>query len=127
MKTIKITYWTATAILSIMILFSAYSYFANPAIAQAFHHLGFPDYFRIELAVAKLIGVVLLLAPVAGRVKEWAYAGFTITFISAFIGHTALGDPAANRVGPVIFLILLVTSYITYHKLPGKSLKITTA
>jgi uncharacterized membrane protein YphA (DoxX/SURF4 family) len=127
MKTNKITYWTATVIVSIMMLFSAYSYLANPAVAQGFHHLGFPDYFRVELAIAKLIGAVLLLAPFAIRIKEWAYAGFAITFISAFVAHTVSGDPVANRLGPIVFLILLVTSYITYHKLPGKSLKIITA
>ena len=127
MKTNKITYWTATAIVSIMMVFSAYSYLANPAIAQAFQHLGFPAYFRVELAIAKLIGAILLLAPVATRIKEWVYAGFAITFISAFVAHTVSGDPVANRVGPIVFLILLVTSYITYHKLPGKSLKIITA
>ncbi len=41
-----------------------------------FTHLGFPAYFRVELSWAKLFGVVLLLAPVPGRLKEWAYAGF---------------------------------------------------
>ena len=34
--------------------------------------LGFTDYFRAELAWAKLLGVVLLLAPVPARLKEWA-------------------------------------------------------
>jgi DoxX-like family len=127
MKTTKITYWAATAIVSVMMTYSAYAYLVHPAIAQAFHHLGFPDYFRIELAIAKLIGAVILLAPVSARVKEWAYAGFAITFISAFIAHTSSIDPVGNRISPIIFLALLVTSYVTYHKLPGKSLKIATA
>jgi hypothetical protein len=35
-----------------------------PRVADAFHHLGFPDSFRVELSWAKLLGVVLLLAPV---------------------------------------------------------------
>ena len=30
-------------------VFSAVSYFTNPMVAQGFHHLGFPDYFRQEL------------------------------------------------------------------------------
>ena len=127
MKTIKITYWTATVIVSLMMVYSAYAYLTNPMIAQAFQHLGFPGYFRVELAIAKLIGAVLLLAPVSARIKEWTYAGFAFTFISAFIAHTASADPAANKMGPVIFLVLLVVSYFTYHKLPGKSLKIATA
>lgn len=83
---------------------------------QAFQHLGYPDYFRVELAIAKLIGAILLIAPISSRIKEWAYAGFTIAFVSAFIAHTASGDPVNYRMMPVIFLVLLIVSYITYHK-----------
>jgi len=45
--------------------------------------LGFTDYFRVELACAKLLGSVLLLAPVPARLKEWAYAAFAITRLCA--------------------------------------------
>ena len=61
-------------------------------MAEAFTHLGFPAYFRVELAWAKLLGVVLLLAPVPARLKEWAYAGFAINLVSALIAHLAVGD-----------------------------------
>ena len=46
----------------------------------------------MELTWAKLLGVVLLLAPVPARLKEWAYAGFAITLVSALIAHLAVGD-----------------------------------
>lgn len=82
----------------------------------AFQHLGYPGYFRIELAVGKIAGAISLLIPVAPRVKEWTYAGFVITFISAIIAHTVSADPVANRIMPVIFLIPLLISYTTYHK-----------
>ena len=45
---------------------------------EASTRLGFTDYFRVELAWAKLLGV-LLLAPVPPRLKEWAYAAFAVT------------------------------------------------
>ena len=61
-------------------------------MAEAFTHLGFPAYFRVELSLAKLLGVVLLLAPVPARLKEWAYAGFAITLGSALIAHLSVGD-----------------------------------
>ena len=61
-------------------------------VAEAFHHLGFPDYFRVQLSWAKLAGIVLLLAPVPARVKEWAYAGFAFDLGSAVIAHLAVGD-----------------------------------
>jgi len=116
MKTIKIAYWTTTTIVALMMIFSTYAYLTQDTAKQGFHHLGFSDSFRVELAIAKLIGAILLLAPVATRVKEWVYAGFTITFISAFIAHSSSGDPVANRSMPLIMLGLLVISYITYHK-----------
>lgn len=115
-KTMKITYWISTAIVSLMMIFSAYSYFTNPEVKQGFQHLGFPDYFRVELAIAKILGAIILLAPIKGQVKEWAYAGFAFTFISAFIAHSASGDPINNRIGPVVFLVVLALSYFTYHK-----------
>ena len=59
--------------------FTAYAQLRLPQVAEAFTHLGFPAYFRVELSWAKLLGVVLLLAPVPARLKEWAYAGFAIT------------------------------------------------
>jgi uncharacterized membrane protein YphA (DoxX/SURF4 family) len=116
MKTIKITYWITTAIVALMMTYSTYAYLTQPVVAQAFHHLGFPDYFRVELAIAKIIGAIVLVAPIGTRFKEWAYAGFAITFVSAFIAHTASGDPMANRIMPVLFLVLLAVSYVTYRK-----------
>lgn len=46
--------------------------------AEASTRLGFTDYLRMEVASAKLLGAVLLLALVPARLKEWAYA-FDIT------------------------------------------------
>jgi DoxX-like family len=82
----------ATAVLCLQLAFTAYAQLRLPQVAQAFAHLGFPDYFRVELALAKLLGVVLLLAPVPARLKEWAYAGFAITLASALIAHLSVGD-----------------------------------
>lgn len=112
MKKNAIIYWAATAIVSLMMLFSAYNYFANPEIAAAFKHLGFPDYFRVELAVAKIAGALVLIIPqIPVRIKEWAYAGFGITFISATIAHYSSGDPAKYIMMPLIFLVILIVSY----------------
>ncbi len=116
MKAIKITYWVTTAIVGLMMFYSAYAYLTQDAMVQAFHHLGYPDYFRVELAIGKVLGAILVIAPVSAKTKEWVYAGFVITFISAFIAHTASGDPINYRMMPVIFLVLILASYFTYHK-----------
>ena len=91
-KAKTIVYWTVTALFCLQMGFTAYAELRLPQVAEAFTHLGFPDYFRVELACTKLIGVVLLLAPVPARLKEWAYAGFAITLGSALIAHLSVGD-----------------------------------
>ena len=91
-KGIVIGFWIATALFCLQIGFTAYAQLALPQVAEAFTRLGFPDYFRVALAWAKFLGVVLLLAPVPARLKEWAYAGFAITLGSALIAHLSVGD-----------------------------------
>ena len=88
----RIVYWIVTALFCLQMSFTAYAQLRLPQVAQAFTHLGFPDYFRVELSLAKLLGVLLLLAPVPARLKEWAYAGFAIDLVSALIAHLSVGD-----------------------------------
>jgi hypothetical protein len=87
-----IVYWIATALFCLQMSFTAYAQLRLPQVAEAFTHLGFPAYFRVELSLAKLLGVVLILAPVPVRLKEWAYAGFAINLGSALIAHFSVGD-----------------------------------
>jgi hypothetical protein len=116
MKATNITYWVSTSLLSLMMTFSAYMYLTNPLMKAGFEHLGFNDPFRYELAIAKLAGVILLIAPVGNRLKEWAYAGFAFTFVSAAISHIAVGDPAPAAVMPLISLAVLGLSWYTNLK-----------
>jgi hypothetical protein len=91
-KVTTVVYWIVTALFCLQMGFTAYAQLRLPEVAQAFTHLGFPDYFRVELSWAKLLGVILLLAPVPERVKEWVYAGFAINLASAIVAHLAVGD-----------------------------------
>ncbi len=94
----SIIYWIFTALFCLQMSFTAYAQLRLPQVAQAFTHLGFPGYFRVELSWAKLLGVLLLLAPVTARLKEWAYAGFAITLASALVAHLSVGD------GPAVWI-----------------------
>src|SRR5579862_7217434 len=91
-STTAIVYWIVTALFCLQMSFTAYAQLRLPQVAEAFTHFGFPAYFRVELSWAKFLGVVLLLAPVPPRLKEWAYAGFAITLVSALIAHFSVGD-----------------------------------
>jgi DoxX-like family len=117
MKKNKIIYWSTTSILSLMMLFSAYSYFYAPEAIEGFKKFGFPDYFRIELGFAKGLAALLLIIPqVPNKIKEWSYAGLSITFVSASYAHFKMADPVAMFITPLIFLGLLITSNIYLYK-----------
>src|SRR5262245_21415200 len=89
---IVIGFWIATVVFCLQMGFTAYAQLSLPQVAEMFTHLGFPDYFRVELSWAKVLGVLLLLAPVPAQLKEWAYAGFALTLASALIAHFSVGD-----------------------------------
>jgi hypothetical protein len=91
-KASTIVYWIVTALFCLQMSFTAWAELRLPQVAEAFTHLGFPAWFRVELSCAKLLGVVLMLAPVPPRLKEWAYAGFAIDLASAVIAHLSVGD-----------------------------------
>lgn len=118
MKKNKIIYWISTVLLCLPMLGAGYAYFFNPEIVQAFKHFGFPDYFRVELGVAKVLGALALLIPIVpARIKEWAYAGFFITLVSASITHYSIGDEIGEIIPPIIMLVISIVSYVFYHKI----------
>jgi hypothetical protein len=91
-KRTVIGYWLVTGLFCLQMGFTGFAQLHLPQVADAFTHLGFPAYFRVELSCAKFLGIILLLAPVPARLKEWAYAGFAIDLASAVIAHLAAGD-----------------------------------
>lgn len=116
-KGLLIGFWIVTALFCLQMAFTAYAELRMPEVAQAFQHLGFPDYFRVELSWAKLLGVTLLVVPVPPRVKEWAYAGFAIDLASAVIAHVAVGDGAKAWGWAVATGILWGLSYAGWRRL----------
>ena len=119
MKRDKIIYWTSTGIVSAVMVFSIINFnIKNPVgpevyrIEGPFAHLGFPDYLRIELTIAKSLGVLALLIPtIPVKIKEFAYFGFAITLVSASFAHFSSGDGLVFIIDPLIFLGILSVSY----------------
>ena len=103
----------AVIIVGGMMLMSAYHLVLTDEMVGAIRHLGYPDYFRIELGVAKGVGALALLIPgILMAAKRFAYAGFTIALVSAIIAHTAVGDPAAPSLKAGILLVILIQMLI---------------
>lgn len=128
MERTKTVYWICTALVSLGVLASGTMYFVSPQMTEEFKHFGFPDYFRKELGFAKIIAGIVLITPAASllntkwgdRFKEWAYAGLGITFISAIITHSAVGDGLKSLIGPAVFFILLEVSNRHWKKMKSQ-------
>jgi hypothetical protein len=116
-KATTVAYWIITALFCLQMGFTAYAQLRLPQVAQAFTHLGFPAYFRVELSYAKFLGVVLLLAPVPPRLKEWAYAGFAINLASALIAHLSVGDGPEAWGWAAATSVLWALSYVAWRRL----------
>ena len=125
-KARTIAYWIVTALFCLQMSFTAYAQLSLPEVAEAFARLGFPDYFRVELSWAKLLGIALLLAPVPARLKEWAYAGFAFTLGSALIAHFAVGDGPEAWGFAAGTGVLWGISYLLWRRLEVTPARLTT-
>jgi len=115
MKTNKIIYWICTGLIAAFMLMSGVMYLTKaPQVVEGFKTIGFPDFFRVILGVAKIAGAVALLVPGFNTLKEWAYAGFTFVFIGAIWTHISTDT---QFVGAIVALLLLSGSYWFHHKL----------
>lgn len=84
--------------------------------AEMMDKMGFKPYLLQGLAVAKAVGIIVLLIPGWPRIKEWVYAGFAYDLIGATYGMIAIGmSPKDWFIMPVAIIILAV-SYIYFHK-----------
>src|SRR5438045_7244604 len=103
----KVTYWVTTILLAVMTLPAAFAYLSgSPQAVQGFAHVGYPQQLRVLLGIAKVLGAIALLAPGFGKLKEWAYAGFTFAWIAATVAHYMAHD-GAEAAMPVVRLGLL--------------------
>lgn len=117
MKKYKIIFWITTAVI---FLFEG----VMPALTsqsemsiQGITSLGYPVYFVTLLTVFKVLGSLVLIIPkVPARVKEWAYAGFAFDFTFALLSIWIVVGFGVMLLPAVIALIVLVLSYVSYHK-----------
>ncbi|MBT8220640.1 MAG: DoxX family protein [Bacteroidia bacterium] len=112
----KIIYWTATGLLSLLMVFSAGMYVFNHELVSAtFVRLGFPTYIIYPLATAKILGLIAIWTRKSQTLKEWAYAGFFFDFVLALSAHLIAED--GEWIPSVAALILILISYRWSKKL----------
>jgi hypothetical protein len=119
MKKTNIMYWTITGLFTFSILGSAIpSALSLPYAVEHFTKiLGYPAYFLPFTGIAKLLGIVALYIPGYSRIKEWVYAGFVFDLSAAIYSGICVGGATAYLLPPFIALILLIGSYIWYHRI----------
>ena len=113
MKLKTVTYWVTTTFVTLILGISGGMSIAHAApLMKALKHLGYPDYFANILGAGKAIGLIVFLAPGMPRFKEWAYAGFSITILSACYSHFSSGDRLL-ALEPLLTFAALIGSYFT--------------
>lgn len=80
-------------------------------VVEIIETLGYPVYVLTIIGVAKILGVVVVLVPGFARLKEWAYAGFSIDLIGATASHAFVKDPIGDTITPLIVLAIVLTSW----------------
>jgi len=122
MKTHNILFWSTTGLFAAFMLFSGYSYLTSEEMKGAFTFLGFPDFFRVELAIAKILGALALILPFVPKpLKIVAYVGFAINLVSAIVAHVAKDY---HSYGFIVFAIATLSlSYYSYVKLQPEVIK----
>jgi len=103
-KTINTVYWISTIIFSALMIFSAMGGIEpNKQTIQIIHDgLGYPIYFIRFISIAKLLGVIVILVPGSGRIKDWAYAGLFFDLAGAVYS----GIAASAKFDPLILTML---------------------
>jgi hypothetical protein len=114
-KTNNIVYWISTIIFSGLMIFSAAGGLqpSQQSIQIIHEGLGYPVYFIQFISVAKLIGVIVILIPGSGRIKDWAYAGLFFDLAGAVYS----GIAASPKFDPLILtmLIWIVPGIVSYY------------
>ena len=120
MKKNKIIFWTATIIIALMeaVMPIGTWIFAPEFMTFGTKALFYPDYFAYSLVIAKVLGIIAITYPkTPSKIKEWAYAGLAFSLIFAFISHSCVDRNIGYMFMPLVFLGILVVSYIYKDKI----------
>ncbi|MGE0772251.1 MAG: DoxX family protein [Cyclobacteriaceae bacterium] len=108
----KIIYWVATLWLALGMTSTAIVQLMGMDQEVAnFRSIGFPLYVMTLIGAWKMLGVVAVLVPRFGLLKEWAYAGFFFAMSGAVMAHVISGHGAVEIFGPGLLLVLTVVSW----------------
>ena len=103
----NIGYWVSLVLFSLAMGFGGLAdLMKNPEIIDSLKKLGYPEYLALILGFWKVSGVIVILLPRLGLLKEWAYAGFCFDLTGASISHAFVRDDLAKVVIPLVILAI---------------------
>ena len=109
------SYWTSTALLSLLYLASATLYVSRGAwVRQALADLGYPGYLVPTLIAVKILAVSAILSRASVALSDLAYAGMLYHLLLAASAHLRVRKPA-EALPAVVGLVLLVASFVTQN------------
>ena len=73
-------------------------------------------YLLTILGIAKVLGSLAIIQTKFKAIKEWAYAGFTIDYLSTAASFYFVGGGAFSIIFPLIFLAVLFVSYYFWKR-----------
>jgi hypothetical protein len=122
MKPSKTLYWIITIIFATLMLLDGFAGFAMTEEGKAaMQQLGYPNYIMYLVGTGKILGAIAILQTRYKTIKEWAYAGYTINFISAAVSWAIVGAPIAFSIFPLIMLALMFFTYYIWKKYERRS------
>ncbi len=111
---ITTAYWLSTLLISALLTLSAASYLFHQATIEGVRALGFPDFFRVQLAILKLVAAMVIVIPMVPLVaKDWAYAGIACFLLTAIVAHIAHQDAIwITLLNSALLLLLLASAWL---------------
>ncbi|PWT72242.1 MAG: hypothetical protein C5B59_16180 [Bacteroidetes bacterium] len=109
-----VAYWILTIFLAFESVLAAmwdFNWLNKGYARDLMEHLGYPSYFLIIKGVGSLLAALVFLLPGLRLLKEWAYFGTFLIYISAIASHLAVGDGLLEIIAPFIFLCVAIASW----------------
>jgi hypothetical protein len=114
---LSIGYWIATGLFVAFLAADGAAGLAHQKTGlDVMNHLGYPAYLMSILGGFKLAAAVTILQSRNSLIKEWAFAGYWISCIGAFLSRMYTGDGASLLLLPLVFLGISIIPYMLWKK-----------
>ena len=115
MNITKVLYWVTTILVCAVMMYSAAMYFTKTEMIKGFFKsFNYPTYLVYPLAIAKILGVIMVLWRKSSWLTEWAYAGFFFDLVLATAAHHYANHPIGLSFYaiPILFISYFLGKYI---------------